>query len=295
MRDRTTELGNNDSGSENEESRGFLNSAANGSKEGDDKNAQLLETTQDIRNSLQLLEEKVKQLEASQVKILTMPLPEDDMKRDLENLRGEIKRLAKDIRAKLQKIEVTEDEELVMTNVHIRMRRTQHGVLSKKFIELINRCNIAQTEYKERNVKRIKRQLQITGHSVTDEKFDEMLESGQINVFTCNILQDTQAAKQALNEIEARHEEILKLEKSIVELHEMFTFLAMEVEAQGETIDNIEKNILHSKDYVESAQKQLTKAVENKHKARKKKVYIAICVSVLLLVIILIIIVTLFT
>lgn len=46
------------------------------------------------------------------------------------------------------------------------------------------------------------------------------------------ILIDAKATKQALNEIESRHDEILKLEKSIKDLHDMFQYLAMEVEAQ---------------------------------------------------------------
>lgn len=46
------------------------------------------------------------------------------------------------------------------------------------------------------------------------------------------ILNDAKATRQALNEIESRHDEIIKLEKSIKELHDMFQYLAMEVEAQ---------------------------------------------------------------
>lgn len=38
--------------------------------------------------------------------------------------------------------------------------------------------------------------------------------------------------RQALNEISARHSEIQQLERSIRELHEIFTFLASEVEMQ---------------------------------------------------------------
>lgn len=46
------------------------------------------------------------------------------------------------------------------------------------------------------------------------------------------ILKDTQVTRQALNEISARHSEIQQLERSIRELHEIFTFLATEVEMQ---------------------------------------------------------------
>ncbi|XP_053326557.1 syntaxin-4 [Spea bombifrons] len=293
MRDRTLELGHHaDSDSDQDEQKVFITVSSNGSKDETEINEQFFQTSRDIRSSLQRLGDKVKELEASQVKILTTPLPEEGMKKDLQALREEIKYLAKDIRTKLQSIEVKEDDESVRSSVHARVRKTQHGVLSQKFIEIINQCNGVQTQYRDSNIKRIKRQLQITGHSVTDEQFDQMLESGQTDVFTCNILQDTQVTKQALNEIEARHEEIVKLEKSIIELHEMFLYLAMEVEAQGETIDNIEKNILQSTDYVEKAREQLSKAVVNKQKARKKKVYIAICVSVALLVITIIIMVS---
>lgn len=46
------------------------------------------------------------------------------------------------------------------------------------------------------------------------------------------ILTDAKATRQALNEIESRHDEIVKLERSIRDLHDMFQYLAMEVEAQ---------------------------------------------------------------
>ena len=43
---------------------------------------------------------------------------------------------------------------------------------------------------------------------------------------------ETQQAKQSLKDIEARHEDIMKLENSIRELHDMFMDMAMLVESQ---------------------------------------------------------------
>ncbi|XP_073491870.1 syntaxin-4 [Aquarana catesbeiana] len=285
MRDRTKELGCTESDSEPDEHKVLMEPSQND----EELNKQFFVTTRQIRESLQVLKNKVKSLETNQTTVLSQPLPDDSMKKDLQSLREEIKVLSKEIRGKLQKIEVKDDDEVVRGSVYKRMEKTQHGVLSQQFIEIINQCNMIQTQYRDNNVKRIKRQLQITGHSVTDEQFDEMLESGQSDVFTCNLLKDTQVTKQALNEIESRHDEILKLEKSIVELHEMFMLLSTQVEEQGEMIDNIEKNILYSTNYVHKGREQLAQAVVNKHKARKKKVYIAICVAVLLLVLVIII------
>lgn len=43
---------------------------------------------------------------------------------------------------------------------------------------------------------------------------------------------ETQQAKQTLADIEARHADIMKLENSIRELHDMFMDMAMLVESQ---------------------------------------------------------------
>jgi hypothetical protein len=47
---------------------------------------------------------------------------------------------------------------------------------------------------------------------------------------------DTAAAKQTLADIEARHADIIKLETSIKELHDMFMDMAMLVESQVRTV-----------------------------------------------------------
>lgn len=44
---------------------------------------------------------------------------------------------------------------------------------------------------------------------------------------------ETQQAKQTLADIEARHADIIKLENSIRELHDMFMDMAMLVESQA--------------------------------------------------------------
>lgn len=294
MRDRTLELRENDDDSDNEEAERAVLVVRPGSakfKDSPDPTDEFLQMTRGIREVLKTLESKVVDLEKHQTTILATPIPEDSMKQDLQKLREEIKELAKDIRTRLKKIEPKKGEEDENRNsVKTRMKRTQHGILSQQFLDLINKCNSIQSEYRDKNLERIRRQLQITGSGVvTDEELDQMLESGQTEVFVSNIMKDTQVTKQALNEIETRHSEILKLERSIQELHEMFMYLATEVELQGEMINRIEKAILDSEDYVKKGQIHLHTAQENQKKARKKKVMIIICLSVTAVVIIAII------
>ncbi|XP_025049727.1 syntaxin-1B isoform X1 [Alligator sinensis] len=129
--------------------------------------------------------------------------------------------------------------------------------------------NATQSKYRDRCKDRIQRQLEITGRTTTNEELEDMLESGKLAIFTDDIKMDSQMTKQALNEIETRHNEIIKLETSIRELHDMFVDMAMLVESQGEMIDRIEYNVEHSVDYVERAVSDTKKAVKYQSKARR--------------------------
>ena len=95
--------------------------------------------------------------------------------------------------------------------------------------------NRTQTDYRERCKDRIQRQLEITGRTTTDAELEDMIEQGNSAVFTQGIIMDTAAAKQTLADIEARHADIMKLETSIKELHDMFMDMAMLVESQVQT------------------------------------------------------------
>ena len=72
----------------------------------------------------------------------------------------------------------------------------------------------------------------LTGRTTTNEELENMLEQGNSAVFTQGIIMDTAQAKQTLADIEARHNDIIKLESSIRELHDMFMDMAMLVESQ---------------------------------------------------------------
>ncbi|CAF4546028.1 unnamed protein product, partial [Rotaria magnacalcarata] len=96
-----------------------------------------------------------------------------------------------------------------------------------------------------------------------------MLESGNPAVFTQGIMVETAQAKQSLADIEARHGDIMKLEKSIRELHDMFIDMAALVQTQGEMIDRIEYNVVQSENFVKAANTDTKKAVKFQSAARR--------------------------
>ncbi|KAK1881167.1 Syntaxin-4 [Dissostichus eleginoides] len=277
MRDRTKELGNKaEASDEDEEAKALVIKPGTSSAKEEKENDAFFKKVQEIHEGLNSLKRMVSNLENKQKAVLGEPLPDDSKKKELQTLREEIKTLAGQIQRKLKSIEPKKGEEDgKYVPINSRMQRTQHGVLSREFVEQMGRCNTIQAQYRDRNVERIHRQLKITGK-----------DSGETDVFTQNILIDAKATRQALNEIESRHDEILKLEQSIRELHDMFQYLAMEVEAQGEMVNRVENNIRQSTDYVVRAKENTEKAVTYQQKSRKKKLWIAICLAILILILV---------
>ncbi|XP_014034499.1 syntaxin-4 [Salmo salar] len=286
MRDRTKELGNTaEASDEEEEGRALMVKPGISTVKEEKENDAFFKKVLEIRGVMEMLKKVVSDLENKQKTVLGVALPEDGMKRELQTLREEIKTMAMQIQKKLNTIEPKKgDDDGKYVPINLRMQRAQYGVLSREFVELMGHCNIIQASYRDRNVERIQRQLRITGTNVTDEELDGMLESGLTDVFTQNILIDAKATKQALNEIESRHDEILKLERSIRDLHDMFQYLAMEVEAQAEMVNRIEANIINSTNYVEKAVADTAKAATYQNQARKKMIWIALCCAILLLI-----------
>ncbi|KAB7493649.1 Syntaxin-1A [Armadillidium nasatum] len=183
----------------------------------------------------------------------------------------DIKKTANKVRGKLKGIEqsIESEESVNKSSADVRIKKTQHSTLSRKFVEVMTEYNRTQTDYRERCKGRIQRQLEITGRTTTNEELENMIEAGDPGVFTQGIMVDTQAAKQTLADIEARHADIVKLETSIRELHDMFMDMAMLVESQGEMIDRIEYHVDQSVEFVGKAMEDTKKALKYQSKARR--------------------------
>ncbi|XP_019903277.1 syntaxin-1A isoform X2 [Esox lucius] len=226
---------------------------------------------EEIRGLIEELLEKVEEVKRQHGAILAAPNPDETTKSELEKLMTDIKTFANKVRSKLKGIEqsIEHEEVLNRSSADLRIRKTQHSTLSRKFVEVMSEYNATQSDYRERCKGRIQRQLEITGRNTTNEELESMLESGNPAIFTSGIIMDSNINQQAMNEIETRHTEIIKLENSIRELHDMFMDMAMLVESQGEMIDRIEYNVEHAVDYVERAVSDTKKAVKYQSKARR--------------------------
>uniref|UniRef100_H0Z788 Syntaxin 3 n=1 Tax=Taeniopygia guttata TaxID=59729 RepID=H0Z788_TAEGU len=262
---------------------------------------------EETRQNIDKISENVEEAKKLYSIILSAPIPEQKTKDDLEQLTAEIKKMANSVRNKLKSewpcphrrvtgvlvpmglwimgagsgkgswwvevclssgMERNIEQDEARSSADLRIRKSQHSVLSRKFVDVMTKYNEAQVDFRERSKGRIQRQLEITGKNTTDEELEEMLESGNPSIFTSGIM-DSQISKQALSEIEGRHKDIVRLESSIKELHDMFVDIAMLVENQGAMIDRIENNMDQSVGFVERAVADTKKAVKYQSEARR--------------------------
>ena len=91
---------------------------------------------------------------------------------------------------------------------------------------------------------------------------------------------DADQLRETLNDLENRHEMFQNLEKSIVELHDMFIDIATLVEAQGEMVNRIDVHVTNATDYTDRAMNDTKKALEYAYAARRKKIMMLLCVLI---------------
>ncbi|KAL7063138.1 hypothetical protein AAHC03_01517 [Spirometra sp. Aus1] len=235
-----------------------------------------------LRNEVNEISNLVTEIKSRHSEILAAPNQDEKTKARVEEIMAEIKRRGGFVRTSLKQLEASIQQEEAANGdaADIRIKKTQHSTIARRFLTVMQDYSKAQTDYRDANKTRI------PDRRITDEELEDMLESGDPQIFTQSIMADTQQARQTLNEIEARHQDILRLEQSIRELRDMFQDLATLVDSQGETIDRIESNVLQTVDYVETAKTDFHHAVTYQKKSRKKKIIIGCVVAAILLIII---------
>ncbi|XP_073029147.1 syntaxin-112-like [Primulina eburnea] len=80
-----------------------------------------------------------------------------------------------------------------------------------------------------------------------------------------------------------RHEAVREIQRSLVELHQVFLDMAVMVETQGEQMNNIEQNVVNAGAYISGGTKELDRAKQMKNK-RTWAFWVGIVVLVFILI-----------
>ncbi|KAJ8762750.1 hypothetical protein K2173_017565 [Erythroxylum novogranatense] len=142
------------------------------------------------------------------------------------------------------------------------------------------------TEYKETVGRRY---FTVTGEYPNEEIIDKIISDGSGGEeFLKRAIQEHGKGKvlETVVEIQDRHDAAKEIEKSLLELHQVFLDMAVMVEAQGEQLDDIEHHVLNANHYVKDGTKELKSAKEYQRSSRK-----CMCIGIILLLLIILVIV----
>ncbi|XP_036974019.1 syntaxin-2-like isoform X1 [Acanthopagrus latus] len=227
---------------------------------------EFLSTVGELRSLIEKTSRQAEELERRHGAILSAPTQDKRNKKELEQLNNETKRNANLVRAKLKSMQkdFNVDENSQSASVIQRIQKNQHSHLTRWFAEVMRGYHKAQVSFREKCKAQIQRQLEIVDKVTTDEELEEMLQRDNLAIFISDVSSQARISSQALSEIESRHQDIICLESSIKELHEIFVDTAMLLEIQGDLINNIEKNVTSAAEYVDISKDETYKAVAYK-------------------------------
>ncbi|KAK2888438.1 syntaxin-2-like [Channa argus] len=227
---------------------------------------EFFQTVGEVRSLIEKISCQVEEVERSHGAILSSSNQDKRYKDELELQNSEIKKNGNIVRVKLNSMQqnLPVDDKSTCVSAMQRIQKNQHSHLTRWFAEVMRGHHKAQISFREKCKAQIQRQLEIVDKVTTDEELEEMLHRDNLAIFISDINCDARTTSQALSEIESRHQDIICLESSIKELHEIFVDTAMLLEIQGEILNNIEKNVTSAAEYVDESKAETHKAVTYK-------------------------------
>merc|ERR1712039_1128520 len=178
-----------------------------------------------------------------------------------------------------------EAEKIQPNSAEGKIRKNMQQAMAKKHQQLLYDFQKAQMDCKQALEKRQEKELQLLMPDTSEEERAEMIAEGQT---TSLLVAQKMAGAHAhildeVDRIREKHQDILRLERSIADLAQMFQEMAILVESQGEMLDAIEVHVHTTKGYTAKAEQQLITTRKTQHNTQK----CMCCLTFLLLIIIL--------
>ncbi|OMJ14913.1 Protein SSO1 [Smittium culicis] len=187
-----------------------------------------------------------------------------DISRELDGQNNEVKSLINQINSDLKRFKMA-GEEIWLSKPQQVARLGRHQSLAKTFSVFIQHYQDQKRQFSEKNRQRLARQYLIVNPNATEEEVEQVISESNPQVFSSLILdsskQKTKKARQVLNEVEQRHNDIIKTEKAITELSELFIQISSMINQQQGAIDSIESAVEEANVHIEVGAVEVDKAI----------------------------------
>ncbi|KAF9373521.1 Plasma membrane t-SNARE, secretory vesicle fusion [Podila verticillata] len=263
------------------------------SNSGSDMNAFFSEVTS-IQEDIAKVESNINKIEELHDISLNGVATDDQSSRtnrQLESITADTTQLSNRIKKRIKDIELANLR--LANSPDIQLRRTQAASLKDKFLKTLRRYQQSESESRKRYQGRMERQYKIVKPDASPQEIQQVMESDNQQIFAQSVLQSTRYgdANRALREVQSRHDDIKKIEKTILELHQLFIDMETLVTEQAVVMNTIEENTQQTDVHLETGNKEVDVAIVNARGARRKK-WICLFITLIILIIVGIIIYT---
>ncbi|KAH0611426.1 uncharacterized protein H6S33_010691 [Morchella sextelata] len=166
----------------------------------------------------------------------------------------------------------------------------QVGNLDRNFKETLRKYQQVEAAYSKRSKEQMARQYRIVCPEATEAEIEAACNDSQgAQIFSQATVGNRRGeARSALREVQTRHNEIQRIEKTIIELADLFNQMEQLVEEQETMVEVIDQRGEEIQTNVDQAQEQIGQAVEKARSRRRKKWW---CLLIVLLIIIAIVVI----
>ncbi|KAK3377907.1 t-SNARE [Podospora didyma] len=168
------------------------------------------------------------------------------------------------------------------------MKKRQFESLNNEYKEQIQRFLREEQEYRERYREQIARQYRIVNPAASEDEVRQAADAdwGNEGVFQTALKSNRSGhASEVLRNVQARHTELLGIERSIRELLDLLNYLNQQILEQGQVIEAVAQKADETETHLDNANVQITKGVEHARRRRRLKWWCALVVFLIIVAI----------
>ncbi|KAI3367163.1 hypothetical protein L3Q82_008219 [Scortum barcoo] len=234
----------------------------------------ILQEAQQIRLEIQQIQNDIGELKDVNYQALNKTSFPTVTKRDSNAIGEDVKRRGEAVLQRLHMMNTLRGEletQHGTSDPTARIALTQYQCLSNALREVMFCYNDTEMSHREACKQQLQRQMDVVGREVDEKELEEMMESGELNVFSFQV--EGKTARSALQQVESRHKELAELEKRIEGIQELFLDVAVLTEEQGTAVDNIQKNVQATEVITQEAVVRLDNAIKSDKNNPFKKLF----------------------
>ena len=244
------------------------------------------------QNYIKLIEQKTNELIHLKSEIVSSTGQEEKLTSEhLNNIVNEFHQIQSKMKPIIENLRSYLNEEKIKKNndPEYRIKENLFGAMIKKYQQTCLNFENVEGEIKNIIETKLVRSAEIAlNKNLTEQQKIEVINDPQIieQMYENKLTGAAHIRLQnVICDLEDRHKDIKKLERSIIQIHNMIIELSKLIELQGEMIDNIDTNIKQAKNDVLNGEKNVEKSEENMKKCSCKDCIIGAIIFVILIIV----------